>query len=132
MKEFERNTTSDRVDYPYLILQALQIINVMRTTENYDPSRVEEAITTLADMIPDSKRDDLFRKDVEAAVISEIEDRRPEWCTHKIGPRTPENQIVVVSVDHSKLLHALVNLVDRMELGLRTENKGWVGKREQG
>lgn len=129
LEDFNKNTTTDRIDYPFLILEALRMINLMRTAENYDSSRVDSAIVTLCDMIPDEVRDSTFMNAVEEAKYIEVEDCRILWWTERIGPKTVENQREIVRIDHSKLLHAIVGLVHRMELGLKTEKKGFVGSR---
>jgi hypothetical protein len=130
LEEFNKNTVTDRLDYCYALLEALRTINIMRVDPDVDPERIDAAIETLRDLFPDSKRDEQFKKDVEDSFDLITVDTRTEadmWCGVMTGkPRMKTFK----QINHSKLLHACVNLIDRMDLGLKTENKGFVGRRE--
>lgn len=128
---FEKNTVTDRIDQPYLLLQQIQLINMMRADSNIEAERVDQAIQSLCDMIADDVRDKQFNEDLEQAYDEVITDMRNLFCGVRVGAKTPMNQRKEKIMNHSKQFHAIVNLNQRLGLGLKTENKGFVGKIEE-
>lgn len=127
LSEFNKATVSDRMDMPFILTQALGIINLLRIDPDYDPERVDAAVDGMEALIADEVRDPQFTKELEAAYDEVKFDPRHEWCGRKVGP--PRTEIKKVP-NHSKQLHAIVNLMHRLGMGLKSENKGFVGHTE--
>jgi hypothetical protein len=88
-----------------------------------------EAAKNLRSLIPEGKEDDQFKKDLEEAKIVTKKDIRPmvagnirlseEKCK-ELGIKIFED---VEGFDAEKLKRACINQIDRLNLGLRTEER---------
>ena len=109
----------DKVNFPYLI--ARQIITYQQAILNTEHSRreIQEAINGLVELIPDSWKDEDWKKDEKEADVEEIFDVGP-----RVAGSTRMNEAtckslgipkwkIVKTKDANKMFHACINLLDR-------------------
>lgn len=113
-EEFEAQLTlKDRLNFPYLL--ANQILTFQKAILNleYSEREIKEAIEGFVHLIPESWKDDKWKKEIKAAETVEEVDMRKEWCGRKIGEPKIEKQ---KSFDHYKMFQACINLLDRKKM----------------
>lgn len=116
-----RKTLKDRLNYPWLMEQAIMSFRKVQTDLDKSDADMVEAVQAVINMIPSKWWDDQFKKAYDAALIVKVTDCRPsfcgqvasiEWCQeHGVRPFLEEN-----TFDVYKLFHAAVDLLDRLGL----------------
>jgi len=127
LEEFNKNSVVDRMNMVFIITQGLGIIDLLKIAPDYDRERVNEAINGVTNKIADEVRDEQFIKDLENAYDEVDFDPRPIFMNKRVGNKPMEKRKII---NYDKKEHAITNLIHRLGMGLKTENKGFVGKTE--
>jgi len=119
-------TLKDRLNMPYLIANQILTFQKALLALEYSEREIREAIEGLIHMIPDSWKDETFRKDMENAKVKVKVDARPDWCGLKASKEFCEkhgiaSEVEEEGVDWYKAFQACVNLLDRR--GMLTKNQ---------
>ena len=119
-------TLKDRLNMPYLI--ANQILTFQKSLLAVENSEREiiEAIKGLVNMIPDSWKDETFKKDMEKARVKRKVDVRPDWCGLRASKEFCEKHGIQSEIEEEvddwyKAFQACINLLDRR--GMLTKNQ---------
>ena len=122
----ERPMLTERINYSYVILQQIRIVDTTYLTGDEDS--IHLAIQGLHDNIPESWHDQKFREDIEAAKVTRKIDVRPRFCG--VPPSEEyckDNDITVfkeeIGFQYNKMYRACINLLDRLGILMRKQSK---------
>lgn len=105
----------DRLNFPYVL--ANQILALSKATAVPDPEysdkRIVDIILTLKNMIPAAWHDSDYQKELSSCLTISYLDDRPQWCGTRVGINKPRP---VITWNHYRLFHALMNLLNRKRL----------------
>jgi len=126
----------DRLPYNFLIAQMILTFQKAILNIQYSAEELREATEGFVNMIPKPWKDDEFFQDLREAQILIPVDTRPVFCEVPASDRycqrhQIETQRYVKSFDYMKVFNAVVNLLDRRHMLLKSTFKETLFDEEQ-
>lgn len=118
-------TLRDRINFPYLVAKQLLIIQEFNVTQ-FAEKELIDAVRGFVASIPDSIKDDAFKKDEKGATITYYKDVRPSWCgelaSFELCKELKLKSVeITVTLNPYKMLQAIINLLDRKNMIIRKQ-----------
>jgi len=116
----------DRLNYPYILTKSLFAIEMAYSEKDYDADKVEGMIWLLYHKIPETWKDKQFVDAVNDSVESKIVDVRPQFGKIKLNIELCEERGLKINeqveyIDYFKILQAIINLMDRLNMLVRKD-----------
>ena len=116
----------DRLGFPYLLEKQIQTFQQAILNKEFSRRDVEESIQGLVNMIPSRWQDERYKQDVEAAKTKKTIDVRPTFAGIPRSIEKCKAQEIPINkkldvIDYFKLLHAVVDQLERLGMLSRRE-----------